>query len=84
MSPKETLEKAFIHPSDLKKQILKHEDLDHYIRDNINQKMPLDGPLFRVYTQKSRMEGLHGKPMYISIIKFHHSLCDGVSMMSFC
>jgi NRPS condensation-like uncharacterized protein len=55
-------------------------DIDEYIRDNMNVKLPLDGPLCRVYYQKYEPEDnkeVHG----LLIWKCHHCFCDGVSVM---
>lgn len=49
MSFEETCEKALIGPESPEKVLKSQSEIDQYIRDNINEKMPLDGPLFRVY-----------------------------------
>lgn len=49
MSMEETCQKALIKPEADDKVLRNQQDIDEYIRDNINVKMPLDGPLFRVY-----------------------------------
>ena len=43
--------------------------------------MPLDGPMWRSYIQEYPV---NGKPGALAIFKNHHSLADGVSMMSMC
>ena len=43
--------------------------------------MPLDGLLWRVYIQEYEV---NGKPGALGIFKSHHSLGDGISMMSMC
>jgi hypothetical protein len=55
------------------------EDIDNWAQDNINIKMPLDGPMFRLYIQKYNAHGYDGT---IIIFKSHHSFCDGMSTMS--
>ena len=56
-----------------------------YIADNLNEKMPLDGPLARVYLHKYEPEDMDHlpesqRPKMIQIWKSHHSFCDGVSI----
>jgi hypothetical protein len=47
MSEEETIKKAFIVS---KEMVLKDkDDIDRFAQDNINIKMPLDGPLWRLY-----------------------------------
>ena len=60
--------------------------MDMYIRDNLNVKNPLDGPLWRIYIQDytptdqdDLPDELKTKGMVIT--KAHHSFCDGVSIM---
>ncbi len=55
------------------------DDIDKFCQDNINLKLPNDGPLWRIYMQEIEHDG---KPMAIIIWKSHHSFCDGVSVMS--
>ena len=57
------------------------------MRDNLNEKMPLDGPLVRIYMSeyvpeeenKGRKE--EDKVKAVMIFKAHHAFCDGVSVM---
>lgn len=51
MSVKEAVEKVLLYPESDDKVLTSQADIDAYIRDNVNVKMPLDGPLFRVYVQ---------------------------------
>ena len=86
MSIEETCRKALIRPESPDKILKSQAEIDEYIRDNINEKMPLDGPLMRIYYQSynpidqdhlpedQRSKGL-------LIWKCHHSFCDGVSVM---
>ena len=55
------------------------DDIDKFCQDNINIKLPNDGPLWRIYMQEIEQDS---KPMAIIIWKSHHSFCDGVSVMS--
>ena len=55
------------------------EEICLYVQDNINKKLPLDGPLWRIYLQDYEENGeMHS----IIIWKSHHSFSDGVSVMS--
>jgi hypothetical protein len=49
MTPEETFKKVFLYPESDDKILRCQADIDEYIRDNINTKLPLDGPLYRVY-----------------------------------
>jgi len=49
MSMEETKSKIFILPESNAKVLRSQEDIDEYIRDNMNVKMPIDGPLVRIY-----------------------------------
>ena len=55
------------------------EDIDNWAQDNLNKKMPLDGPMWRLYVQEYTHNGKQGS---IIIFKSHHSFCDGMSTMS--
>lgn len=77
MDEEETLEKALILMDGV---VNNKEDIDLFIQDNISKKLPLDGPLWRIWVQNYVNEG---KKCTIMIWKNHHSLCDGVSIMSF-
>jgi hypothetical protein len=48
MSEEETMQKLFINPRP-DKLLKSKQDIEDYIRDNLNQKMPLDGPMLRIY-----------------------------------
>ena len=49
MSREETIKKAFLKPTSPDKVLRNQRDIDAYIRDNMNIKNPLDGPLWRLY-----------------------------------
>ena len=49
MRVEETMKKAFIIPTAPEKMLRSQKDIDMYIRDNMNEKFPIDGPLWRVY-----------------------------------
>lgn len=85
MSVEETFAKAF--PKIKNGGILNsREDIDAFSRDNLNTKMPLDGPQWRMYAQnwtptdEDDLPDEH-KSKGITIFKGHHSFCDGVSVM---
>lgn len=48
MSEEEAHSKAFIEPAP-DKVLRSQDDINAYIRDNLNEKMPLDGPQWRIY-----------------------------------
>lgn len=85
MSVEETYEKCFIGPESEDKVLRNLNDINEYIRDNINEKLPLDGPLWRMYFQKYEPASNVGKPpeeqtKFIVIWKNHHSFGDGISV----
>jgi len=49
MTLEECKKKVFLTPQSNDKILKNQQDIDEYIRDNLNVKMPLDGPLLRVY-----------------------------------
>ena len=49
MSFEEACEKIFIFSGSDDKLVRSNKDFDMYVRDNMNEKMPLDGPLIRLY-----------------------------------
>ena len=49
MSVEETVKKAFVYPKSPDHALKCQKDIDDYVRDNMNQKVPLDGPLWRLY-----------------------------------
>lgn len=51
MSELETTKKAFLQPASSLKVLKCQQDIDNYIRDNMNVKLPMDGPLWRLYVQ---------------------------------
>ena len=55
MSIEETMEKALmktVNRDDPASLLKNKNDIDMFVRDNMNLKLPLDGPLWRVYMQK--------------------------------
>jgi hypothetical protein len=57
-----------------------------YISDNLGKKMPLDGPLARMYLAKYEPDDMdhipkEERPGSILFMKAHHALCDGVSIL---
>jgi len=81
MSEEETFEKAFKWENDDDAKLCKDfTDIDEYVEDNINQKLPLDGPQWRCYAHKFTDE--NGKDYVIQKWKCHHSLMDGISAMA--
>jgi len=44
MTKEEAMEKAFISPESDEKILRSRDDVDAYVRDNLNEKYPLDGP----------------------------------------
>ena len=86
MSNEETAKKAFLKPSSPDKVLRNQHDIDQYIRDNMNIKNPLDGPLWRLYAQDYNPNDQENLPDDLKtkgmiIFKAHHSFCDGVSVM---
>ena len=73
-------ERACSFVTEPSKLIKDQNEIDHYMRDNINKKLPLDGPQWRMRAQ--RMTDADGVEYTISIWKCHHSFMDGVSCMS--
>lgn len=49
MSYEEAVEKIFITAESKEKEVQNQQDIDDYIRDNMNVMLPHDGPLLRVY-----------------------------------
>ena len=49
MSKEETFEKGFVHWQDPKEGLKDQHEIDCFVSDNINKKLPLDGPRFRVW-----------------------------------
>ena len=48
----DTYEKIFLTPETPYKVLKNQRQIDQYIKDNIHEKLPLDGPLVRIYYQK--------------------------------
>lgn len=82
MSEEETIRKCIIYCKDDDHMLKNQRDIDAYIRDNMNVKMPMDGPLWRIYVQDyDPTDETDIKGAGLSMFKAHHSLCDGVSIM---
>ena len=62
MTYEEAVEKIFLKPLPEDKKVRCQRDIDNYIRDNMNEKMPLDGPLVRIYFQEYNPEENKDKP----------------------
>lgn len=87
MTLEEMKQKIFIKPSSEDKMLRSQADNDQYIADNMNEKMPLDGPQVRIYFQKyDPIDMPHipkeKRPKGIFIWKGHHSFSDGISALS--
>jgi hypothetical protein len=48
MSLEMAMERGYHYESDPSKTLKDQNEIDHFTRDNINKKMPLDGPQWRV------------------------------------
>lgn len=48
----EACDKIFLRAESDDKVLRNQADIDAYMRDNLNTKMPLDGPMVRIYVQK--------------------------------
>lgn len=86
MSLGETLNRIYTSPATEDHVLRSQADIDNYIADNIGKKMPLDGPLVRLYLQKYDpidMDHIpkEQRPKAIFFWKCHHSFCDGVSVL---
>lgn len=87
MTYEEAVSKIFITAEDKDKEVQNQQDIDDYIRDNLNVKMPLDGPLIRLYTQEyapkeNKDRAPEDQVKMLMIWKAHHAFCDGVSVMA--
>jgi hypothetical protein len=80
MSAEEAEEKILIFPADDSKVLHGQDEVDEYIRDNMNEKMPLDGPMLRLYVQKYTTQD-EPRAKMLMIWKQHHAFCDGVSVV---
>lgn len=86
MTTEEMVSKCFLKPETPDKVLKNQNDVDQYIRDNMNIKCPLDGPLWRVYAQDYFPDDQDDLPAELKtkglcVLKAHHSFCDGVSIM---
>jgi hypothetical protein len=52
MNPELAFERAFKYESDPEKILKSYNEIDCYVRDNINKRLPLDGPQWRCYAMK--------------------------------
>jgi hypothetical protein len=71
----EVVENCFVEVKGLSCQ----EDIDRFVQDNINVKLPKDGPLWITYYQESYI--VDGKEGSLNMTKQNHALCDGISNM---
>jgi hypothetical protein len=87
MSKEETMQKAFYKPASKEKYLKSQTEIGEYVRDNMNKKFPLDGPLWSLYVQdKFEPTDQNDLPEDMKshgfiIFRAHHSLCDGISIM---
>ena len=49
MTYEEAAEKIVLRPKDEEHMLKSQQECDHWIADNISAKMPIDGPLTRIY-----------------------------------
>mmetsp|Transcript_1960 Transcript_1960/g.3423 ORF Transcript_1960/g.3423 Transcript_1960/m.3423 type:complete len:137 (+) Transcript_1960:518-928(+) len=80
MSEDEALDKILINETEIGMELKDFDDINNFVQDNLNKKLPLDGPLMRIYSQPFIIDGKAGS---IMILISHHSFCDGLSGMSF-
>ena len=73
-----TFARGIVYNTDPSLILETEEDIDNWAQDNLNQKMPLDGPMWRIYVQKFKVNGKEGG---IIVYKSHHSFSDGISNM---
>lgn len=84
MPIEELMSKFFWKPESDDKILRTQDDINQFIEDNLNEKLPLDGPQVRIYFQKydpvdlDLAEG-EKRPKGIMIWKCHHSFSDGIS-----
>ena len=96
MSREETVKKAFVYPKSPEHELKCQKDIDDYVRDNMNQKVPLDGPLWRIYMQDYKPDDKDDNFIWpndtnpskdpnskkgLFIVKANHAFCDGISIM---
>ena len=79
MPIEEVISKVFVQLDKTKYRINSNKDLERFFSDNINVKLPLDGPLYRFYIQELYVTET-GEKRTIVMMKAHHSLGDGLSM----
>lgn len=80
ISAEEALEKGFFFQRDPAKILTSQREIEMFVEDNINVKIPLDGPQWRFYGQLYKRPE-DGKTYMLQIWKSHHSFMDGVSSM---
>lgn len=81
ISAKEALEHGFYFQKDPAKILTSQREIEMFVEDNINIKIPLDGPQWRFYGQLYKRPE-DGKTYMLQIWKSHHSFMDGVSSMA--
>jgi hypothetical protein len=87
MPYEEAVQKIVLRPKDEEHVLRSSADIDGWIADNLGTKMPMDGPLTRIYCQKYDPIDQGDRPPEkrakgITFMKVHHSFCDGVSVMT--
>ena len=85
MSDEEALSKMF-YKLPAGKELSNQRDIDCFIRDNLSERLPMDGPLIRHYMQEYDPDDQQHLPPEkrnkgVCITKYHHGMCDGVSFM---
>mmetsp|Transcript_1953 Transcript_1953/g.3388 ORF Transcript_1953/g.3388 Transcript_1953/m.3388 type:complete len:359 (-) Transcript_1953:686-1762(-) len=80
MEINDALDKAVFFETDKSKGFKSQHEVDMYIRDNMNIKMPMDGPQYRMSYYYLTDED--GKETMVQIWKSHHCFMDGVSCMA--
>lgn len=84
MSVEDALDRVFV-PSPTPEKVLRNQtDIEMYLEDNLNKKLPNDGPLVRFYLQRYEPDDLdhvapEKRPKLLWVCKMHHSLADGAS-----
>ena len=80
ITEEQALERAFFFEDRPEKILKSQHEVDCFVRDNLNVKMPMDGPQFRVCYMPFKDDD--GTECYLQIWKQHHCIMDGVSCMA--
>ena len=78
---KEALKMALVEIKDPDRLLYTHEDISNYVQDNMNMKMPMDGPQWQLHFINGFIDPDDGVRKTLVLWKQHHSFCDGVSAM---